>query len=203
MPVDFANSETLKNLMRAFAGESQARNRYTFAAAQCRRQGLHVLEMVFQFTANQEKEHAEIFYQHMEPFSGGAVQIDGTYPVDMTDSAAALLRGAQRNEYEEHGTVYPAFADIAQKEGFPLIAASFRQIAAIEKTHGDRFGSLADLLEQEKLFAGGEGQGWLCLNCGHIHQGPAAPAACPVCGHDRGFFLRLESAPFGIPNRAY
>ena len=105
--------------------------------------------------------------------------MDGTYPVDMTDSAAALLRGAQRNEYEEHGTVYPAFADIAQKEGFPLIAASFRQIAAIEKTHGDRFGSLADLLEQEKLFAGGEGQGWLCLNCGHIHQGPAAPAACP------------------------
>lgn len=203
MPVDFANSETLKNLMRAFAGESQARNRYTFAAAQCRRQGLHVLEAVFQFTANQEKEHAEIFYQHMEPFAGGIVQIDGSYPVDMSDNAAGLLRQAQHNEYEEHGTVYPAFADIAQKEGFPLIAASFRQIAAIEKTHGDRFGTLADLLEQEKLFAGSQGQGWLCLNCGHIHQGPAAPSACPVCGHDRGFFLRLESAPFGIPSRPY
>ena len=203
MPVDFANSETLKNLMRAFAGESQARNRYTFAAAQCRRQGLHVLEAVFQFTANQEKEHAEIFYQHMEPFAGGIVQIDGSYPVDMADNAAGLLRQAQHNEYEEHGTVYPAFADTAQKEGFPLIAASFRQIAAIEKTHGDRFGTLADLLEQEKLFAGSQGQGWLCLNCGHIHQGPAAPSACPVCGHDRGFFLRLESAPFGIPSRAY
>lgn len=203
MPVDFANSETLKNLMRAFAGESQARNRYTFAAAQCRRQSLHVLEAVFQFTANQEKEHAEIFYQHMEPFAGGIVQIDGSYPVDMADNAAGLLRQAQHNEYEEHGTVYPAFADIAQKEGFPLIAASFRQIAAIEKTHGDRFGTLADLLEQEKLFAGSQGQGWLCLNCGHIHQGPAAPSACPVCGHDRGFFLRLESAPFGIPSRAY
>ena len=203
MPVDFANSETLKNLMRAFVGESQARNRYTFAAAQCRRQSLHVLEAVFQFTANQEKEHAEIFYQHMEPFAGGIVQIDGSYPVDMADNAAGLLRQAQHNEYEEHGTVYPAFADIAQKEGFPLIAASFRQIAAIEKTHGDRFGTLADLLEQEKLFAGSQGQGWLCLNCGHIHQGPAAPSACPVCGHDRGFFLRLESAPFGIPSRAY
>lgn len=203
MPVDFANSETLKNLMRAFAGESQARNRYTFAAAQCRRQSLHVLEAVFQFTANQEKEHAEIFYQHMEPFAGGIVQIDGSYPVDMSDNAAGLLRQAQHNEYEEHGTVYPAFADTAQKEGFPLIAASFRQITAIEKTHGDRFGTLADLLEQEKLFAGSQGQGWLCLNCGHIHQGPAAPSACPVCGHDRGFFLRLESAPFGIPSRAY
>ena len=203
MPVDFANSETLKNLMRAFAGESQARNRYTFAAAQCRRQSLHVLEAVFQFTANQEKEHAEIFYQHMEPFAGGIVQIDGSYPVDMADNAAGLLRQAQHNEYEEHGTVYPAFADIAQKEGFLLIAASFRQIAAIEKTHGDRFGTLADLLEQEKLFAGSQGQGWLCLNCGHIHQGSAAPSACPVCGHDRGYFLRLESAPFGIPSRAY
>lgn len=203
MPVDFANSETLKNLMRAFAGESQARNRYTFAAAQCRRQSLHVLEAVFQFTANQEKEHAEIFYQHMEPFAGGIVQIDGSYPVDISDNAAGLLRQAQHNEYEEHSTVYPAFADTAQKEGFPLIAASFRQIAAIEKTHGDRFGTLADLLEQEKLFAGSQGQGWLCLNCGHIHQGPAAPSACPVCGHDRGFFLRLESAPFGIPSRAY
>ena len=152
MPVDFANSETLKNLMRAFAGESQARNRYTFAAAQCRRQSLHVLEAVFQFTANQEKEHAEIFYQHMEPFAGGIVQIDGSYPVDMSDNAAGLLRQAQHNEYEEHGTVYPAFADTAQKEGFPLIAASFRQIAAIEKTHGDRFGTLADLLEQGKLW---------------------------------------------------
>ena len=91
MSVDFANSETLKNLMRAFAGESQARNRYTFAAAQCRAQGLHVLEAVFQFTAHQEKEHAEIFYRHMKPFAGGTVAIDGGYPVDLTEDPVVLL----------------------------------------------------------------------------------------------------------------
>lgn len=199
MPVDFANSETLKNLMRAFAGESQARNRYTFAAAQCRRQGLHVLEAVFRFTANQEKEHAEIFYQHMRPFAGGTVRIDGGYPVDLAEDAATLLRSARHGEYQEHQEIYPAFAETARQEGFDAVAASFRLIAAIEKTHGDRFGALADLLEQGRLFAAGPQQGWLCLNCGHIHQGPAAPGACPVCGHDQGFFLRTESAPFGLP----
>ena len=199
MPVDFANSETLKNLMRAFAGESQARSRYTFAAAQCRGQGLRVLEAVFQFTANQEKEHAEIFYRHMQPFAGGTVHMDGGYPVDLSEDIVTLLRRARHGEYQEHREIYPAFAETARQEGFDAAARSFRLIAAIEQTHGDRFGALADLLEQDKLFAGGQGQGWLCLNCGHIHQGPAAPAACPVCGRDRGFFLRLEAAPFSVP----
>ena len=199
MSVDFANSETLKNLMRAFAGESQARNRYTFAAAQCRAQGLHVLEAVFQFTAHQEKEHAEIFYRHMKPFAGGTVAIDGGYPVDLTEDPVVLLRRACHGEYQEHQEIYPAFAETARQEGFDRIAASFQLIAAIEQTHGDRFGALADLLEQGKLFSGGAGQGWMCLNCGHIHQGPAAPGACPVCGHNQGFFLRLETAPFGSP----
>lgn len=202
MSVDFANSETLKNLMRAFAGESQARNRYTFAAAQCRAQGLHVLESVFQFTAHQEKEHAEIFYQHMKPFAGGTVHIDGGYPVDLTEDPVVLLRRARHGEYQEHQEIYPAFAETARQEGFDRIAASFQLIAAIEQTHGDRFGALADLLEQGKLFSGGAGQGWLCLNCGHIHQGPAAPGVCPVCGHNQGFFLRLEAAPFGSPGGA-
>ena len=201
MSVEFANSETLKNLMRAFAGESQARNRYTFAAALCRGRKLHVVESVFRFTADQEKEHAEIFYRHMQPFAGGTVHIDGGYPVDLTEDPAVLLRRARHGEYQEHQEVYPAFAETARQEGFDQIAASFQMIAAIEKTHGDRFATLADLMEQGKLFAGGEEQEWLCLNCGHIHRGSAAPAICPVCGHDRGFFLRLESAPFGIPSR--
>ena len=121
--------------------------------------------------------------------------------MDLTEDPVTLLRRARHGEYQEHQEVYPAFAETARREGFDQIAASFQLIAAIEKTHGDRFGTLADLLEQDKLFSGGEGQGWLCLNCGHIHQGPAAPAACPVCGHDRGFFLRLEAAPFGLPGR--
>ena len=119
MPVDLKNSETLKNLMRAFAGESQARNRYTFAASLCKKQELHVLEAVFQFTASQEKEHAEIFYDHMKELAGEAVHIDGGYPVDITNDVVQLLRYAQRNEYEEFDPVYAAFADTAKAEGFP------------------------------------------------------------------------------------
>ena len=197
MSVAFQNSETLKNLMRAFAGESQARNRYTFAASVCKSQKLHVVEAVFQFTANQEKEHAEIFYHHMQELSGQNVQIDGAYPIDITNSIPQLLRYAQRNEYEEHDPVYQTFGNIAQEEGFGAVAASFHQIAAIEQTHGNRFGALADLLEQGKLFISDVECDWMCLNCGYIHQGKSAPKACPVCSHDQGFFIRLEMAPYG------
>ena len=126
MSVDLKNSETLKNLMRAFAGESQARNRYTFAASVCRQQKLHVVEAVFRFTADQEKEHAEIFYNHMKELAGQTVAIDGTYPVDLTNDVKELLRKAQHNEYEEHDPVYKTFGDVAQQEGFSAVAASSR-----------------------------------------------------------------------------
>ena len=130
--MELKNSETLQNLMRAFAGESQARNRYTFAAEVCRQQKLQVLEAVFLFTAGQEKEHAEIFYNHMREITGGSVQIDGGYPVDLTHDVAELLRSAQRHEYEEHDPVYKSFGETARQEGFGAVAASFQQIAAIE-----------------------------------------------------------------------
>ena len=197
MSVDFKDSETLKNLMRAFAGESQARNRYTFAAGLCRQQELQVLEAVFRFTADQEKEHAEIFYNHMKEAAGQTVRIDGGYPVDLTNDVAELLRRAQHNEYEEHTPVYPAFADKAQEEGFSQIAASFRQIAEIEQTHGNRFGHLASLMESGKLFVSDMKCGWMCLNCGHILEAAEAPKRCPVCQHSQGFFIRLELAPWG------
>lgn len=197
MPVKFQDSETCKNLMRAFAGESQARNRYTFAASTAKQQKLHVVEAVFQFTAGQEKEHAEIFYNHLKELAGETIAIDGSYPVDLTNDVVQLLRRAQHNEYEEHDPVYAAFADKAQTEGFPAVAASFRGIAKIEQTHGNRFGYLADLLEQGKLFLSDTACGWMCLNCGHIHQGLEAPKVCPVCSHDQGFFIRLELAPYG------
>ena len=196
MSVEFKASETLQNLMRAFAGESQARNRYTFAAALCKQQKLHVLEAVFQFTAGQEQEHAEIFYNHMKELSGQTVQIDGGYPVDLTNDVIQLLRYARHNEYQEAGTVYTAFAQTAQAEGFPQIAASFRQIAPIEQSHGDRFDYLADLLENGKLFVSDTKCGWMCLNCGHILEGTEAPKLCPVCRHDQGYFIRLELAPY-------
>ena len=197
MSVAFQDSETLKNLMRAFAGESQARNRYTFAASLCRQQKLHVLEAVFQFTASQEQEHAEIFYNHMKDVAGSTVHIDGGYPVDITNDVVQLLRRAQHNEYEEFDPVYKAFGDTARQEGFPEIAASFQQIAGIEQSHGNRFGHFADLLESGKLFVSDTKCGWMCLNCGHIQESLEAPETCPVCGHDRGFFIRLEMAPWG------
>ena len=193
---DLKNSETLKNLMRAFAGESQARNRYTFAAGLCRQQKLHVLEAVFLFTAGQEKEHAEIFYNHMKPVSGSTVHIDGGYPVGVTNDVLRLLRDAQHNEYEEFDPVYPSFGETARVEGFPEAAASFEQIARIELTHGNRFGRLADLLESGKLFVSDVKCGWMCLNCGHMLEGTEAPKLCPVCQHDQGYFIRLELAPY-------
>ena len=195
--MDLKSSETKISLMRAFAGESQARNRYTFAASTAKQQKLHVVEAVFQFTAGQEKEHAEIFYNHLKELAGETIAIDGSYPVDLTNDVVQLLRRAQHNEYEEHDPVYAAFADKAQTEGFPAVAASFRGIAKIEQTHGNRFGYLADLLEQGKLFLSDTACGWMCLNCGHIHQGLEAPKVCPVCSHDQGFFIRLELAPYG------
>lgn len=194
--MDFKNSETKDNLMRAFAGESQARNRYTFAASQAKSQNMHVIEAVFKFTAEQEKEHAEIFYKHLSELGGETIHVDGGYPVDISDDMAELLRMAQHNEYEEHDPVYKAFGEKAKEEGFAKIAASFFMIAEIEKVHGDRFGKFAKMLEENKLYVSDIKAGWMCLNCGFIYEGEKAPEKCPVCDHDKGYFIRLELAPY-------
>lgn len=196
MGVEFSKSVTKDNLMRAFAGESQARNRYTFAASQAKKNGLYVISAVFDFTASQEKEHAEIFYNHLKDLSGETIFIDGGYPVDLSEDVATLLEMAQHNEYEEHLDVYKAFGEKAREEGFDRIASSFLQIAQIEKVHGDRFGKYAKLLREGKLFVANAGQEWMCLNCGHVHRGSDAPAVCPVCRHDQGYFIRFELAPY-------
>ncbi len=196
MSVDFKNSETKENLMRAFAGESQARNRYTIAASQAKKQNLHVIEAVFRFTADQEKEHASIFYNHLSSLGGESIQIDGAYPVDINQDVAKLLRFAEHNEFEEHDDVYKNFAAKAKEEGFDGVAASFNMIAEIEKTHGERFGMFAELLEQNKLFVSNVETAWMCLECGHIYRGTSVPEYCPVCHHDRGYFVRLELAPY-------
>ena len=196
--MDFLSSQTKINLMKAFAGESQARNRYTFAASAAKEQKLHVVQAVFEFTANQEKEHAEIVYNHLKAASGENIAIDGTYPVDISDSVAELLRMAHHNEYEEHDDVYKAFSETAFAEGFNDIGTVFKNIAAIEKTHGDRFKMYSDLLEKNKLFVSDVKCDWICLNCGHIISSTEAPLQCPVCSHDRGYFIRLELAPYGI-----
>ena len=196
MSVNFRSSETMHNLMRAFAGESQARNRYTFAASVCKKQQLPVLEAVFAFTAGQELAHAKVFHRHLAELNGSNVQIDGAYPVTWTNTALDHLKQAAHNEGEEESVIYPAFAKIAQEEGFPQVAASFRQIAAIEGVHQRRFETLAQLVETDQLFLSDVDCGWMCLNCGHIVSAKAAPKVCPVCQHEQGFFIRLELAPY-------
>lgn len=196
MTVDFQNSRTKENLMRAFAGESQARNRYTFAAEQANHAKMRVLAEVFTFTANQELAHAKVFYDHLTQLAGQTIAIDGAYPIDIADNMLDLLKMAHHNEMEEYETVYPAFGKIAQEEGFPQVAASFKMIAEIENTHAKRYQHMAQLVEQNQLFtATGEGV-WVCLNCGHIHTGNKVPEQCPVCHHNQGYFVPLNMAPW-------
>ena len=194
--VDFMDSRTRENLMRSFAGESQARNRYTIAASAARKEKLEVVARVFEFTANQELAHAKVFYDLLLPSAGQNIAIDGNYPIDLSDKTLDLLKAARHNEYQEFEHDYAAFAEIAHKEGFDLIGGQFELIAEIEKTHGDRFGLFADLLEQEKLFNSDGETLWMCLNCGEIIKASLAPQVCPVCRHDRGYYIRLDMAPF-------
>ncbi|MBQ4561665.1 MAG: rubrerythrin family protein [Clostridia bacterium] len=194
--IEFKNSETSKNLMRAFAGESQARNRYTIAAGIACQQKLPVIEQIFKFTADQEKEHATIFYNHLKELNGEVINIDGSYPVNNSTSILELLRSAEHNEFEEYDSVYKSFAKTAKEEGFGQVAASFEMIAAIEKVHGERFKEFAELMEKDMLFASTEVESWMCLNCGHIHTGAKVPLFCPVCQHEQGYFIRLTKAPY-------
>ena len=194
--MEFKESQTKHNLMRAFAGESQARNRYTFAHGKALQQNLYVVAEVFKFTADQERAHAQVFYNHLKALTGQNIEIDGTYPIDLYDDVLGMLKAAKHNEFEEFEDVYPAFAKTAREEGFPKIAADFEAIAKIEKVHGMRFDRLAMLIENHELFASKKQEKWMCLNCGHIMEGEQVPEKCPVCDHDKGYFIRLELAPF-------
>ena len=194
--MELKDSVTKENLLRAFAGESQARNRYTFAAGACQQNKLQVLEAIFLYTAGQEKEHAEVFYNHLRQGGCEIVTITANYPIDLAEQPVQLLELARSHEMDEFGDVYPAFAEKAQEEGFPEIARHFRQIAAIEKVHADRFERFAKLMRENKLFVSDVDTGWICLNCGHILTGKQAPAKCPVCSHDQGYFVRLELSPY-------
>ncbi len=196
MSVSFEQSETRLYLMRAFAGESQARNRYTYAAGLAKRKGLEVLQQVFLFTADQEKAHGKVFYDLLQPVAGQTIVVDGGYPVDLYSDMLDNLKAAAHNENEEHDTVYSGFSKIAAQEGFDAIAHTFTMIAGVEKTHAQRFERFAELMAQDKLFVSDVETGWMCLNCGQIIHSTAAPAMCPVCKHGQGFFIRLELAPY-------
>lgn len=192
----FAHSQTRENLMRAFAGESQARNRYTIAAGIAHKSGLEVIQGLFLFTADQEKAHAKQFYRQLHDLGGQTIRVDGTYPVDLYADLLDYLRAAQHNEYGEWEHDYASFARTAMEEGFPLVGKLFENIAGVEKIHGDRFGRYADMLEQGQLFASDTKVEWMCLNCGYVVDATAAPAHCPVCSHPQGYFVRVELAPY-------
>ncbi len=196
MSVSFDQSETKRNLLRAFAGESQARNRYTFAAGLAKKNGLYVVEAVFRFTAGQELAHGRVFYDYLEKCSGENIAVDGTYPVDLYPTVLEHLRAAQHNEYQEYEHDYTGFAHTAKEEGFPEISHVFSQIARIEQIHGDRFGQFADLLEKGKLFINEEECQWVCLNCGYVVTATRPPEMCHVCKHNQGYFVRMEMVPF-------
>ena len=182
--------------MRAFAGESQARNRYTFAADAAKKQGLYSIQQVFLFTADQERAHAERYYDLLKNLSGTTIEISGGYPVDHFDDVVKLLKKAEHNEMEEADDVYQAFGNVAKEEGFLEAASAFYQIAEVEAVHGRRFRKLAELLEQNKYFERDtEGQ-WMCMNCGHIQSGKMVPPMCPVCRYERGYFIPVEIAPY-------
>lgn len=191
--MNFDQSMTHLNLMRAFAGESQARNRYTFAAGQCRAQKLAVLERLFLFTAGQEKEHAELFYGRLASLNGRNIAIQADYPVGNYQEPLALLKDARHNELQEYSHDYRMFGETARQEGFQDVAALFEMIAEIEKIHADRFGRYAQLMEEGRLFREEQETAWFCLNCGHVHYGTEAPGVCPVCRHEQGYFVRPET----------
>ena len=199
MSVNFSESKTKENLMRAFAGESQARNRYTIAAERAEDGGMLTIADVFRYTADQERAHAERFYGLLKDLSGETVHIDGSYPIDQQDTLPELLRAAEHNEHEEYADVYQAFGDTAKEEGFLETASAFYQIAEIEHVHEKRFGALADMLGSNMYYHSEQVSRWMCTNCGYIHEGQAAPKVCPVCRHEQGYFLPYAMACYKLP----
>ena len=178
-------TKTEKNLLAAFAGESQARNRYTYFAGQARKEGFQQIALIFEETANQEREHAKRFFNFLE---GGEVEIVAAYPAGKIGPTLENLKSAAAGEGYEWGTLYPAFASTARKEGFPEVAAVFDFIAVAEKQHGKRYEALAENVETGKVFKKEQKTVWRCLNCGYLHEGVEAPAMCPACAHPQGYF---------------
>lgn len=181
-------TETEKNLLGAFAGESQARNRYTFFASQAKKEGLEQISGLFLETADNEKEHAKRFFKFLE---GGDCQITATFPAGKIGTTAENLKAAAMGEHEEHTKLYPAFADKADAEGFPEVAQAFRKIAEVEKHHEARYLELLKNLDEHTTFSKKESTLWKCRNCGYIHEGTDAPQKCPACLHPQSYFELL------------
>lgn len=198
--MELKGSKTGANLMRAFAGESQARNRYTYAAGLAQQNNLYVLKEIFTLTAEQEKEHGEIFYKYLSEMEGQEIQIDAGYPVNTSDDIQQQLLYALENESKEADEIYRDFGDIALQEGFKHIAGKFYMISDIERTHAQRFQVFYDLLKEGKLFVSDVKTAWVCLHCGYVLETTNAPQNCPVCDSNQGYFVRLSMSPYEVSN---
>ena len=178
-------SETEKNLLKAFAGESQARNRYTYFASKAKKEGYVQIALIFEETANQEREHAKRFFKFLE---GGDLEIQATYPAGKIGSTAENLKGAAGGEHEEWTSLYPGFAKIAREEGFKDVALAFENISIAEKQHEKRYNELLANVEAGKVFKKDQKTKWRCLNCGYVHEGDEAAQKCPACEHPQAHF---------------
>ena len=185
-------TETERNLLTAFAGESQARNRYTYSAEKAREEGYEQMAALFEETANQEKEHAKRLFKFLE---GGETQIQAAFPAGVIGSTLENLRAAAAGEHYETTEMYPNFAQVAEKEGFTEIAAVFRKIAVAEKRHEDRYVALAKNISDGLVFKRKTPVRWVCRNCGLVHEGTEAPKVCAACGKPRAFF-EVEAASY-------
>ena len=194
--INLNNSKTKENLMRDFAGESQARNRYTFAASVAKNEKYAILEQLFTYTANQEKAHAWEFMKRLKEFTGQEIDITASYPAEVETSTLVLLKSAAKHESAEGNEIYTEFSKIAKEEGFDAIATLFEEIASVERVHSERFNKYAQELENGTLFKRNESIKWMCTNCGFIYEGTEAPQACPVCAHPQGYFIPFENSNF-------
>ncbi|MBT3405428.1 rubrerythrin family protein [archaeon] len=185
--MDLKKSETSKNLLKAFAGESQARMRYTYFASVASKEGFKQIQAIFQETADNEKEHAEIFFKYLDEI-GEALEITASYPAGRIGTTAENLLAAAEGEKEEWGTLYPEFEKTAREEGFDNIADSFKEIAEVEEQHEKRYRKLLENIKNNSVFKKDKVIKWKCRNCGYIHEGKEAPKLCPACKHKQEYY---------------
>jgi rubrerythrin len=186
--MELKGSKTEKNLLTAFAGESQARNRYTYYASKAKQDGYVQIQAIFEETADQEKEHAKRLFKFLH---GGEVEITGSFPAGVIGSTLENLRASAAGENHEHAEMYPSFAKTAREEGFDEIADVFEAIAVAEKQHEKRYLDLAENIEKDRVFKREGEVVWRCRNCGYLHTGDEAPKECPACAHPRAHFELL------------
>jgi len=185
----FKGSRTEKNLITSFAGESQARNRYTYFASKARQEGYVQIALIFEETANQEKEHAKRFFQQLQ---GGDVVVETPFPAGMVGSTMENLKASAAGERYEWSEMYPGFAAIARQEGFEAAAKIWDAVSVAEKQHEKRYHSLLANVEAGKVFKKDKPVVWRCINCGYLHEGPEAPDSCPACAHPQAYYELLS-----------